>query len=73
MLRNECAVTQKIDLMMAKKSIPVEEELKMPQINYHKQLRDFANAIEPTPIQESWIENIKDVRLIFVCSVTILI
>ncbi|VVC44482.1 Dynein heavy chain, domain-2,Dynein heavy chain domain,Dynein heavy chain, P-loop containing D4 domain,P- [Cinara cedri] len=59
---NECAVTQKIDLMMAKKSIPVsrQEELKMPQINYHKQLRDFANAIEPTPMQESWIENIID-------------
>lgn len=61
--RNECAVTQKIDLMMAKKSTPDDrqEGIKMPQIYYHKQLKAFADAIEPTPMQESWIENIIEV------------
>lgn len=38
-----------------------QEELKKPQIYYHKQLKEFANAIEPTPMQESWIENIIEV------------
>lgn len=65
--RNECAVTQKIDLMMAGKSTPVDrqEEVKMPQIYYRKQLKGYANAIEPTPMQESWIENIIEVRNVF--------
>lgn len=60
-------MTQKIDLMMAKKSTPddrQEEGHKMPRIYYHKQLRAFADAVEPTPMQESWIENIIEVRLI---------
>lgn len=48
---------------MARKSMPAnrQEELKMPQIYYHKQLKEFANAIDPTPMQESWIENIIEV------------
>lgn len=63
MLRNECAITQKIDLMIARKSTPADqhEELKMPQIYYRKQLKAFADTIEPTPMQESWIENIIEV------------
>lgn len=49
--------------MMAGKSMPADrqEEVKMPQIYYHKQLMGFANTIEPTPMQESWIENIIEV------------
>lgn len=45
---------------MAKKSEqePVKEGIPMPQIYYHKQLIGFVEAIEPIPIQESWIENI---------------
>jgi len=48
---------------MARKSIPVDrqDEVKMPQIYYRKQLKGYANAIVPTPIQESWIENIIEV------------
>jgi len=48
---------------MAGKSTPSDrqEEHKMPQIYYHKLLKGFADAIEPTPMQESWIENIFEV------------
>lgn len=48
---------------MAGKSIAVDrkDEVKMPQIYYRKQLKGYANAIEPTPIQESWLENIIEV------------
>lgn len=53
---------------MARKSTPADqhEELKMPQIYYHKQLKAFADTIEPTPMQESWIENIIEVLSIVV-------
>jgi hypothetical protein len=49
--------------MMARKSTPAgrQEEVKMPQIYYHKLLRGFADEVEPTPMQESWIENILEV------------
>jgi len=48
---------------MAGKSMPSDrqEEHKMPQIYYHKLLKGFADAIEPTSMQESWIENIIEV------------
>lgn len=49
---------------MARKCGPTDrdEGLQMPQIYYHKQLKAFADAIEPTPMQESWIANIIEVR-----------
>jgi len=49
--------------MMAGKPTPSErqETPKMPQIYYHKLLKEFADTIEPTPMQESWIENIIEV------------
>lgn len=49
--------------MMAGKSMTTDcqDVHKMPQIYYRKQLKGFANAIEPTPMQESWIENIIEV------------
>jgi len=61
--RDECAVTQKIDLMMTGKSTPAgrQDEHKMPQIYYRKLLKGFADAVEPTPMQETWIENIIEV------------
>lgn len=52
---------------MTKKSglVDRQDEHKMPQIYYHKQLKKFADAIEPTPMQESWIENIIEVRVAY--------
>lgn len=41
------------------------EETKMPQAYYRKLLKGFAEAVEPTPMQESWIENIIEVRYRF--------
>lgn len=51
-------------MMMAGKSAPTDrqEERKMPQAYYRKLIRGFANTVEPTPMQESWIENIIEVR-----------
>ncbi|XP_050424534.1 uncharacterized protein LOC126835771 [Adelges cooleyi] len=59
---NECAVTQKIDVMMTRTSLPPEriEVIKMPQSYYHKQLKAFADAMDPTPIHQSWIEHITE-------------
>lgn len=60
---DECTVTQKIDLMMAGKPVPTnyQDEPKMPQAYYRKLLKGFADAVEPTPMLESWIENIIEV------------
>lgn len=61
--RDECAVTQKIDLMMAGKAAPADrhDEQKMPQAYYRKLIKGFVNAVGPTPMQESWMENIIEV------------
>lgn len=63
--RDECAVTQKIDLMMAGKAAPADrhDEQNMSQAYYRKLIKGFVNAVGPTPMQESWMENIIEVWL----------
>ncbi|XP_050526602.1 dynein axonemal heavy chain 12 isoform X2 [Daktulosphaira vitifoliae] len=57
---NECAVIQKIDLMVSRQHLPAKHQdiIKRPQLYYHKKLKEFADSVEPTPLHESWILNI---------------
>jgi len=60
-LRCERAERQINDLSKATKSEPPDhqdENIDMPQIYYHRYLLKCAEAVEPVPMQKSWIENI---------------
>lgn len=65
-LRCERAERQLNDLSKAKKYEPPDhqdENIDMPQIYYHKYLLRCAEAVEPIPMQQSWIENILKVPI----------
>lgn len=61
MFRSERAERQINDLLKTNKSkLPDHQhkDVDMPQIYYHKYLLRCAEAVEPVPMQKSWIENI---------------
>lgn len=65
-LRCERAERQINDLSKAKKSKPPDlqnENIDMPQMYYHRYLLRCAEAVEPVPMQKSWIENILKVPI----------
>lgn len=60
-LRGECAERQPNASLKTKESeIPDhrDEDIDLPQIYYYKNLLRCAEAVEPVPMQKSWIENI---------------
>lgn len=68
LLRCERAERQINNLSMSKKSEPPDhqdENIYMPQMYYHRYLLKCAEAVEPVPMQKSWIENILKVTITY--------